>query len=227
MKILAIIPARGGSKGIKNKNLIPLDKKPLIYYSINSALHSKFVSKTVVSSDNEKILQTAKKFGSEIVRRPKNLGKNSTKLEPVLLHTINYLQKKDNFIPDYIILLQNTSPLRNSSHIDNCMNYLLKNKFDSVLSVYPSHHFIWQENKKSAKAQNYNPSDRPNRQQFNPQFIENGAIYISTYDSFIKSKCRISGKIGLYKMKKLDSIEIDDIDDLTLTKTIKKMRKSK
>ena len=140
---MAIIPARGGSKGIPLKNLKSINRKPLIEYSINSSLKSKFITRTIVSSDHTKILKTAQKLGAEVVKRPKFLSKDSSPLEPVIEHCLNYLKSKENYVPDIIILLQNTSPLRTKKHIDDALSNFLDSKFDSMMSCYSSHSFLW------------------------------------------------------------------------------------
>jgi len=214
MEIMAIIPARGGSKGIPLKNLKLLNGKPLIDYSINSSIKSKFITRTIVSSDHTKILKKAEKLGAEIIKRPKNLATDSSQLEPVIDHCLNYLKRKENYIPDIIILLQNTSPLRTKKHIDAALSIFLDSKFDSMMSCYSSHYFLWNLKKNILIPQNHNPKNRPNRQQMNNQFIENGAIYITKYNAFKKSHCRISGKIGLFEMQQKVSIDIDTKSDL-------------
>ena len=214
MEIMAIIPARGGSKGIPLKNLKLLNGKPLIDYSINSSIKSKFITRTIVSSDHAKILKKAEKLGAEIIKRPKNLSTDSSQLEPVIDHCLNYLKRKENYIPNIIILLQNTSPLRTKKHIDDALSIFLDSNFDSMISCYSSHYFLWNLKKNILIPQNYNPKNRPNRQQMNNQFIENGAIYITKYNAFKKSHCRISGRIGLFKMQQKVSIDIDTKYDL-------------
>jgi len=214
MEIMAIIPARGGSKGIPLKNLKPLDGKPLIEYSINESLKSKFITRTIVSSDHPKILKISEKLGAEIIKRPKNLSNDSSQLEPVIEHCLNYLKQKENYVPDIIILLQNTSPLRTKKHIDDALSDFLDSEFDSMMSCYRSNSFLWILKNDRLTPINYNPKNRPNRQQMNNQFIENGAIYITKYNAFKKSHCRISGKIGLFKMTQKVSIDIDTKFDL-------------
>ena len=108
MKILSIIPARGGSKGIPLKNIVKLNKKPLLYYSINGSLNSKLIDRTIVSTDNQKISNYAKKLHTEVISRPKNLSGDHASIESVGIHVLNYLSKKENYVPDAIIFLQNT-----------------------------------------------------------------------------------------------------------------------
>ena len=214
MEIMAIIPARGGSKGIPLKNLKLLNGKPLIDYSINGSLKSKFITRTIVSSDHPKILNRAQKLGAEIIKRPKNLATDSSQLEPVIEHCLNHFKLKENYVPDIIILLQNTSPLRTKKHIDDALSIFLDSKFDSMMSCYNSHYFLWNLKNNILISKNYDPKNRPNRQQMNDQFIENGAIYITKYNAFKKSHCRISGKIGLFEMEQKVSIDIDTRSDL-------------
>ena len=214
MDIMAIIPARGGSKSIPLKNLKLLNGKPLIDYSINGSLKSKFITRTIISSDHPKILKRAEKLGAEILKRPKHLATDSSQLEPVMEHCLNHFKLKENYIPDIIILLQNTSPLRTKNHIDDALSTFLDSKFDSMMSCYSSHYFLWTLKKNTLSPKNHNPKNRPNRQQMNNQFIENGAIYITKYNAFKKSHCRISGRIGLFKMQQKVSIDIDTKYDL-------------
>ena len=214
MEILSIIPARGGSKGIPLKNLKSLNGKPLLDYSVNASLQSKLITRTIVSTDHSKILKHAKKLGAEVIKRPKRLSTDSSHIEPVIEHCLNYLKSKENYNPDLIILLQNTSPLRTKKHIDDALSIFLNSKYDSMLSGYVSHSFVWKIRNNDVVPINYNPKKRPNRQEFKNQFIENGAIYITKYSSFKKSKCRVSGKIGFFKMQKELSIDIDTKSDL-------------
>ncbi|MBC8250882.1 MAG: acylneuraminate cytidylyltransferase family protein [Candidatus Nitrosopelagicus sp.] len=225
MKVLAIIPARGGSKGIPLKNLRLLNGKPLLDYSVNASLQSKFITRTIVSSDHSKILQRATKLGAEIIKRPKHLATDASHIEPVIDYCLNFLKLKEDYCPDIIILLQNTSPLRTKKHVDDALNIFLSSKYDSMLSGYYSHHFFWRIKNSIAIPMNYIPKKRPNRQDFDYQFIENGAIYITKYSTFKKSKCRISGKIGFFEMNEGLSIDIDtELDLKQANQKIKKLK---
>ena len=121
MNILAIIPARGNSKSIKNKNLIKINGKSLIDYTIESSKKSKILSRISVSSESKKILDHCKNK-VETITRPKKLSKDNSKTIDVVNHCINHLKKTEGYIPDLIVLLQPTSPFRNSKHIDNAIN---------------------------------------------------------------------------------------------------------
>ncbi len=132
--------------------------------------------------------------------------------------------KLEKYIPDLIILLQNTSPLRTSKHINHAIEFFIKNEYDSIFSGYFSHNMIWQIKNKSLHPLNYNPQKRQNRQDMKNQFVENGAIYITKNSSFIESKCRVSGNIGIFKMSEDESKEIDSEYDLILVEQILKMR---
>lgn len=222
MKIISIIPARGGSKGIPMKNLVSLKKKPLLYYTVSASLNSSLVNRTIVSTDNDKIANEARRIGAEVIKRPKILSNSKVAIEPTIKHALEFLKKEENYIPDVVVLLQNTSPLRTSVHIDNALKLFNKYKYDSVLSGFISHYLLWNLQNKRAIPINYNPLKRLNRQQMKNQFIENGAIYITKYFAFEKSNCRISGNIGFYEMPEEMSIQIDTRYDLLCAEQVMK-----
>jgi N-acylneuraminate cytidylyltransferase len=136
-QVLALIPARGGSKGIKDKNIALILGKPLIAYSIESALKSKYIDRTVVSTDSKKIADISKKYGAEIpFLRPKDLARDDTPDFPVFKHCILWLGENENYSPDIIVHLRPTGPLRTAKEIDESIELLLKYpKADSVRSV--------------------------------------------------------------------------------------------
>jgi len=223
MKILSIIPARGNSKSIKKKNIALLNGKPLISYTINASLNSKFVTKTIVSTDNSDIAKISKEYGAEIVKRPQNLADSKTTLEPVVEHTLNFLKKTKNYVPDYIAILAPTSPLRTSNDIDSAFDLLFLKKFDSVISGFNLHTFTWKVNDdESISPVNYDPTNRPNRQEIDQHVFENGSMFITKTKLFNNTKCRISGKIGFYQMPLESSFNIDVPKDLSNAETFLK-----
>ena len=188
MKILSIIPARGGSKGIPLKNLALIDGLTLLEYSINSSHDSKLINKTVVSTDNNLIAKEAKRLNAEVITRPKKISNDSAKLEPTIKHTLDYLKKQKSYVPDLIVLLQNTSPLRTGKHIDEAIKILQKGKYDSVFSGYFTKSLFWEKTRSSIFPKNYDPENRPRRQNMKNQIIENGAIvnkFNLTFDDMI------------------------------------------
>lgn len=220
-KILAFIPARGGSKGIPNKNIKLFNGKPLIEWTIKSALKSKLVDKIIVSSDSKKILSLSKKLGADVVLRPKNISGDYATTEQAIKH---YIQNtKDSF--DVIVLLSPTSPIRKIEDIDNTIKEFKKKKLDSCFSASKLSDFlIWKLNPKTMKFEsiNYDFKNRGNRQKREPNYLENGSIYVFKTNLIKFNNNRISGKIGMYLMNFWQSFEIDEKDDWKLLETIQK-----
>jgi len=214
-KILSIIPARGNSKGIPLKNLAKLNGQSLLHYTIDASLKSKLINRTIVSTDNKRIKEESKRLGAEVVDRPKKLSGDKIGIEPTIQYTLDYLKKKENYIPNIIVLLSNTHPFRTFEHIDDALSLLFKKKYDSVITGYQLHTFFWKKRANSTVIPiNYDPQKRPNRQEMEIPLFENGALFVTTYSAFVKSRCRISGKIGFYKMPLDTSINIDTQNDL-------------
>ena len=136
--MLAIIPARGGSQGIPNKNIVQLGSVPLIAYSIYAARQSNKIDKVVVSTDSNEISDIATQWGAQVIDRPSDISGPDSPTESALIHAIDSLSST-GYIPSYCILLQATSPFRNPDSIDNAISTLLDNNFDSLLSAEPSH----------------------------------------------------------------------------------------
>ena len=221
MEVLSIIPARGGSKGIPSKNIVKINNKPLLYYTVDASLKSKFVNRTIVSTDDKKIKKVALSLGTEVIVRPKKLANDTIGLEPTINHVLEYLKTNENYTPDIILILQNTSPLRNSTHIDEALTLFKNKKYDSMLSGFSYYTFLWKKKKDSSiKPLSYDPNKRPNHQKMDEQLYENGAFFATTLSAFKNSNCRISGKIGFYKMPIELSYNIDTIEDLNDVKRI-------
>ena len=171
LEVLAIIPARGGSKGIPRKNIRELAGKPLIAYTIEAALSSRVIDKVVVSTEDREIAALVREYGIEVINRPQELATDTAATEPVLEHAIQFLEKQENYRPDIIVLLQATSPLRQSRHIQEAMGEFLNSNCDSLLSVCLSHMFIWRIRENGAKPLNYDYRQRPRKQDM-PQEID-------------------------------------------------------
>ena len=218
-RILGLIPARGGSKGIPRKNLVELSRKPLISYTIQAAKNSRYIDDVFVSTEDKEIATLSRSFGVEIIDRPKTLAGDNIPSLRVIEHAIDYLAKK-GFLYDVIVLLQPTSPLRNSHHIDEALSLFFKSHFDSVVSVCQSHYLLWKRVDHRLLPVNHSVKKRVRRQDMPREFFENGAIYITTCKLILRDKKILGGRIGLYIMDKKCSVDIDDKFDLWLCEKI-------
>ena len=141
LKIVGVIPARSGSKGIPNKNIKPLAGRPLIYYTIQAGLESRLLNRLLVSTDSPEIEDIAKGYGAEVpFLRPAELAQDDTPRLPVVQHAARYLEKTEGYKPDIMVTLQPTSPLRRAEHIDAAIDMLISTKADRVLSVCEAEH---------------------------------------------------------------------------------------
>lgn len=214
--IVSIIPARGGSKGIPRKNIKKLRGKPLIAYSIEQSLSSSYIDLTIVSTEDEEIAEISRQYGARVIVRPKELAEDTTPTEPALIHVINELDK-ESIKPDYLVLLQPTSPIRREYDIDRAIERLIDGNGDSLLSVHENSSFLWS---KEGKPLNYDHKARPRRQDKEWEFIENGSIYITKRNILLKENNRLGGKIMTYVMPEWASFEIDTQFDFELVEYI-------
>ncbi|AKB29022.1 Legionaminic acid cytidylyltransferase [Methanosarcina siciliae T4/M] len=227
-KIISIIPARGGSKGIPQKNIRLLAGRPLIAYTIDCALNSKYINRVVVSTDDEGIATISEKYGVEVVKRPESLAQDNSPTIDAVLHVLEFLeiQNEKHII---IVLLQPTSPLRNSQDIDNAIELFFKNTCDSVISVCESEHppfwtyKIDDQYLKPILGDNYS---KMRRQDLPKSYILNGAIYISTVEIIQECRSFNSHKVSPYIMPSIRSVDIDDELDFIVAEYIFKMSKN-
>ena len=225
-KILALIPARGGSKGLPRKNIKPLLGKPLIAWTIEQALNSKYIDKVVVSTDDEEIAEISKEYGAEVpFLRPKELARDDSPTIDAIIHAINWFEERGEFF-DILILLQPTSPLRTTEDIDNAIELFLNNKDAlSLISVKENEHPpFWSleiENKflKPLFGEEY---FKKRRQELPKSYMPNGAIFISYVDILKKYKTFYTPKTIAYIMPPERSIDIDNEFDFLLAEFILK-----
>lgn len=220
MNVLAVIPARGGSKRIPRKNLLKLAGKPLIGYSIAHAKRSKLVNRIVVSTDDAEIAYTSKLDGAEVVWRPRELAGDVASSESVLIHVLDYLEVHEKYLPDLLVFLQCTSPLRNKNDIDDAINTLIKLNADSLFSARRFKKYIWQLTDGRVSPINHDYNHRWREQDFPFQVEENGSIYVIKPLILKQSDNRLGGKIAIYEMDELCSIQIDTYEDILLTEYI-------
>lgn len=226
MKIVAIIPARGGSKSIYKKNIKLLAGSPLISYTIEAALQAKNVDTVIVSTDDSEIADISKSYGASIIERPADISGDTAKSEDALLFTLDALKNSQSYEPDITVFLQCTSPLTLPDDIDGSIECLRKHNADCVFSVTRFHHFLWSKSRNDVYSGiNHDKKTRLPRQKLDPQHLETGSFYIMKTNGFIKSQHRFFGKIQAYEIPKERSIEIDDNVDFLLAETLIKQRK--
>ena len=222
MKVIAIITARGGSKGLPNKNILKLNHKPLISYSIEASLNSKYISRTIVSSDSKEIIDISKKCGAEIIKRPEKISGDEINSETVISHVLDNISNVEEY--DYLVLLQPTSPLRNEKHIDEAFEILFNAQADSLISCKkidnaPLKAFMLDKNNYLRGISN-NTYPFMRRQDLPPLYMPNGAIYISRVIEFRKNSTLFSKKTIMYEMDNNSSIDIDIWDDLKIAESL-------
>ena len=232
MKILTIIPARGGSKGIRLKNLSKIYGKPLVAYSIEHSLASKLINRTIVSTDNEEIAKVSEEYGAEIpILRSKELAGDRILDLPVFEHMLTYLKKEENYEPEIVVHLRPTSPYREPKWIDSAINLLVENpSADSVRSVSePSQHpyRVFEIKNKYLHPLMNERHPEPyllRRQDLPKMYYYNCVIDVTKPSTIFNKKSMTGDKMLPYIMKREDSIDIDTPMDLEFAKVFLKGR---
>ena len=226
-RILAVITARGGSRGIPQKNIRTLLDKPLIAYSIQAALQSRTLTKIIVSTDDETIAHVSKQYGADVpFLRPKHLASDTATSLSVLQHAVRYLEEEEDFPANIIVCLQPTSPLRSAEDIDQAVTLCLSSGADSVVSLCQvEHHPYWMKKVVAGRVyplMEIADEKYPRRQDLPPVYQLNGAIYVTKRNVLLEEE-RLLGKHTLaYIMPQERSIDIDTPLDLKLAELIMK-----
>ena len=215
LKVLAVIPARGGSKGIPRKNLQVVAGRPLIVHSIQHALGAPSVERVVVSTDDESIRRVAAEAGAEVITRPSEIAGDTAASEDALLHVLDTL-REGGYEPDIVVFLQPTSPLRSASDVEEAVQTLIREGADSLMSATPLEAFVWRREKGELKSVTYDYRSRPRRQDIPEHFIENGSIYVFKPWVLREKRNRFGGKIAVYPMSFLQTLQVDEPRDLEI-----------
>lgn len=225
MNIVAIIPARSGSKSVYKKNIASFNESPLISYTIKQARATKFNIPVYVTSDCQEILSIAETYGAIPILRPDNISGDYSTSESALIHAIEKIEKETQRNVDICVFLQATSPLREVSDIENAISKLLIENLDSVFSASVLEDFlIWKNENEVLQSVNYDYKNRKRRQDSEKQYVENGSIYVTKRDLLIKNANRLCGKIGASLMDSWKSYEIDSYEDLEICEMIYKSK---
>jgi CMP-N,N'-diacetyllegionaminic acid synthase len=223
-EILAIITARGGSKGVPKKNLKSLHDKPLLVWSVEAAQTATCVTRVMVSSDDDDILSIGEQAGAEPLKRPAELATDDAKSEAVLLHVLKSLKETELYVPDYILLLQPTSPLRTGADIDQAFDYLktgpaaelcisvteIDNKYLKMYVPHDEHYIVGAVSKDHP----YVP-----RQSLPKAYLPNGAIYLMDTAAFINQGGFTAEQAVPYIMPLERSVDIDSEEDFAVAES--------
>lgn len=228
-QILAIIPARSGSKRIPKKNIRMLHRKPLLVYTIDAVKNSNHVTRFVVSTDDYNIAQVSQSSGAEVIMRPLELARDETPTEDVIINVLEQLQNKEQYIPELIILLQPTSPLRTTEDIDNAIKIFLTSSSKSLISVTEYDHTpYWAFRiEKEILKQEFNRGSLKRSQDVPKLYRPNGSIFIIRVETFLKNRSFYTNQILPYVMPRERSIDIDDEFDFSFAEFLLKKNEGK
>jgi YrbI family 3-deoxy-D-manno-octulosonate 8-phosphate phosphatase len=215
--IIAIIPARGGSKGIPGKNIIDFCGKPLLAWSILQAKEAETIVQVYVSSDDQHILNVATRYGAIPIHRPKELATDIAPSEQALIHALDEIERSTGYGLDLVVFLQATSPLREPEDIDGGVRRLLETESDSLFSMTVLEDFcVWTRRGSDLVGLTFDPFHRDRRQDREPLYLENGSIYVFRPGILRKYQNRLGGKISMLEMDFWKSYEIDKMEDIEI-----------
>jgi len=219
-KTLAVVAARGGSKGIPNKNLIDLCGKPLIAWTVLQARAARGVDVVAVSSDSDKILEAAEAAGAVGVRRPDDISGDLASSESAWLHALDAIDERMGRF-ERIVALQATSPIREPGDLEQALDIFDREHLDSLLSVCEvEDYFNWRIGRDGPEPINYDYHNRRMRQQIEKRYLENGSFYVLVPSLLREHSNRLGGKIGFHLMERHKMFQIDRPEDIKLCAAI-------
>lgn len=225
MNILAIIPARGGSKGLPKKNILKLIDKPLIAYTIEEAKKSKYINRIMVSTEDDEIAKISLKYGAEVpFMRPSELAQDTSSTNSVIINVLEEFKTRENYEPDIICVLQCTSPLRKFEDIDGTIEKMLKNNSEGSVSISEARsNPYWTNILDTNERLKYfvEEGKKIKRRQDLPKIYEiNGAVYVIKREAFLKYKNIEAEDVSAYLMDEENSLDIDNIIDFKLAEVV-------
>jgi CMP-N-acetylneuraminic acid synthetase len=231
MKVLALIPARGGSKGIPRKNIVPIAGKPLLAWTIEAARNSKHLDRVILSTDDEEIASVGREFGVEVpFMRPAELARDTSGSLEMAMHALDWAAREPAGEPEYLLILQPTSPLRVSADIDAAIELALERRAEAVVGVRetfsPAHPYdIWRTESTGEMRYFLDTKDKPTRRQdYPPAYVSCGAIYLNRVITFRQTRnFHPSGTLA-YHMPADRSIDIDTPLDLQIADFLLRQR---
>ncbi|MEV7683300.1 acylneuraminate cytidylyltransferase [Streptomyces sp. NPDC088341] len=222
MTVLAVIPARGGSKGVPAKNLAPVGGVPLVVRAVRASLAARRVTDVVVSTDDAAIAEAARSAGAEVVLRPAAIAGDTATSEAAVLHAMDAYEAMRGVAADVVLLVQCTSPFITAEDLDGVAGAVTEDGADSALTVAPTHGFIWRQDSEGSDDSgasggygvNHDKSNRPRRQDRPQEYLETGAAYAMRADGFRAANHRFFGRTALVRTDAARVLEIDDPHDL-------------
>lgn len=227
VRILTVIPARGGSKRLPGKNLLPCAGRPLLDWTIDAALESRLTTRVVVSTDDQRIGNAALDRGAHVVVRPAHLATDTAPTDPVILDALYAAERHvlDTF--DLVVLLQPTVPVRRRGLVDDCISRLLETGADSLLTGYPLHFVWWRETQDQDRAADgarmwrSQCPRRPRRQDMVDRELmwhEDGSVYVTCTEHLRRTGSRLGGRMELFETDR--TVDIDDAADLAMAEAL-------
>jgi len=212
----ALIPARGGSRGVPGKNVALVGGVPLVARAVASALGSSSIGTAYVSTDDADIADAARAAGATVIERPSQLADDAASSEAALLHALDAMPTE----PEILVFIQATSPFIDPADLDAAVALVRDGHADSVFSAAPSHVFLWRDGDHGAEGVNHDASRRLRRQDSEPQYRETGAFYVMRTAGFRAAGFRFFGRVGFVEVAELGAMEIDSPDDLRLARAL-------
>lgn len=220
-RTIAIIPARGGSERIPQKNLAPLAGVPLLVFTVEAALAATEIDEVYVSTDDDDIALVARESGACVIDRPAALATSYSPSEDALIHAVESVEATSGPV-SLVVMLQVTSPLRGARRIDEAVSLLRLHDCDSVVSVTPDkgYYFLGTLQPNGELQLGYDPERRLRTQDIPPRYRENGAIYVMTRDLLLRRRCRMGGRLHALVMSEEESVDIDTPLDLQICESL-------
>lgn len=219
-RVIAIIPARGGSRAISGKNLVLLAGKPLLSYAIAAATGSRHVNDVIVSTDHRLIAETAERYGARTIMRPAQISGDESPSEEALIHVLAECRRGGDPDPEYVVFLQATSPLTTSADIDAALDTIRNEGADSLFSAVPLQGFVWRHAKGDLSSFNYDHRQRQRRQDAPEDLVENGAMYVFRPRVLEEHGNRLGGRIAVYRMRPASYFQLDEPGDLEVLEAL-------
>jgi N-acylneuraminate cytidylyltransferase len=226
MEIVALIPARGGSKGIARKNVRMIAGRPLLAHTTVAAHETPVITRVVVSTDDAEIGRVAREYGGEVIWRPPEISGDTASSESALLHALTQLRQEEGYTPDLVVFLQPTSPLRQPQDIQSAVETLAQEGADSLFSACVQQGFVWRRRERDLASLTYDYLARPRRQDAPEDLMENGSIYVFKPWVLEQLGNRLGGKVAVYPMAVYESFQIDEPEDLELMEALFAFRRA-